>query len=509
MGLLPGQAPGGRGSRRPRLALAAALALGALLACSRHPPDRDSVTVLLAADIASLDPNQDVEAITDSVLFNVYEPLVALDENLKIQPVLAESWEHPSPERWRFHLRRNARFHDGTPLTSEAVRDVILGLQRTEGHEAAYFLGQIVDVVASAPGTVDIVTREPRAILAHLPYIYVWKANREGAFPPRLGTGPYEIEEWTARERVVLERAATHWGPPPPVRRAVFRPVPDPERRLALLASGEADLAYSVPPDRLDRPLPGVRIVRRTGLTVHYLVPDLRPRPGNPFREVRVRKAVSLALDREAMVRDLLHGAGAVAGQPVAPLVFGYDPGLPPPRHDPAQARRLLAEAGLAGGFRTRLHYSSRRQALAERIRGDLARAGIVLELVPVSPEEIYDVAATGTTELFLAGWDCSTGEASEFYEFALHTPGRVYGGGNYGAWSNPEVDTIAETNGAVLDPRKRLEMLQRASRVVVEELPVIPVLIEDDVYGAREGVRFVPRTDNEIRLAEVSFEPR
>jgi peptide/nickel transport system substrate-binding protein len=126
------------------------------------------------------------------VLSNVYEPLVDLDANLRPLPVLARSWENPQPERWRFRLRPDVRFHDGTPLTAEAVRTAIEALRAGAAPaEAAQFLNQVREVAVVDPLTLDLVTREPRALLASLSFFHVTKPNAAGRFPPFAGTGPY------------------------------------------------------------------------------------------------------------------------------------------------------------------------------------------------------------------------------------------------------------------------------------------------------------------------------
>lgn len=491
-----------------------ALALAAAPACRSAPP-RDTLTVLITSDPTSLDPNREIDLVTDSVLFNAFEPLVGFDSDLHARPILAESWEHPTPERWRFRLRKGVRFHDGSPFDAEAVRASLMALKAQPDLEASQFLTVIRAIEVVDADTVDLVTHEPRSILSTLPFVYVTKPNGTGQFPPLVGTGPYRVTEWTPQQRVVLERWDRHWAPPPPVRRAVFVPVPDPEARLARLQAKEADISYGIPPRHAvaapptsaPGAEPSVRFVRRAGLTVFYLVFNLRPRPPNPFLDIRVRQALHLAIDRAAIVRDVLHGAGNVATQPVAPLVFGFDPALPPPAVDRERAKVLLAEAGHGRGLATRLDFPSGRLAVAQRLQSQLAAVGVTLELNPLSPDHAYELASGAP--LFLAGWGCSTGEASEFFEFCLHTPTSGRGAGNYGAYSNPELDQIAETNGAVLDARARRSMLQRAARIVMKDLPILPLYVEDDVYGVAPGVRFAARADSEIRLTDVSFDPR
>ncbi len=497
------------GPRRPVFSgrLRAAL-LGVLLACAlaacrkAAAPVADTLTIVLSNDVSSLDPNQEVESVTDSVLFNAYEPLVAFDHDLRAQPLIAESWQHLAPERWRFKLRANVRFHDGALLTADDVRESLLRLRDAPTLEAAHFGAVIADVVAVAPDTVEVVTREPRSLLTSLPFLYITRPAPAGTFPPFIGTGPYRIVERVPGHKVRLERVDTYWGGPAAYREVTFVPVREPDQRALRITQGLADIAYGIPHEQLLKPLPGVRLVRHAGLTVYYIGLDVGDRPDNPFRDQRVREAMHLAIDREALVRDSLHGAGAPAAQPVAPLVFGYEPAIKVPARDVARAKSLMAAAGFGSGFDVRIDLPRNRGTLGTLLRAQLAEVGIRLE--PHNVEDVYALAESGKSAMFVVGWDCSSGESSEFYEFVLHTRTKAFGQGNYGGWSNAEIDRIAERNGAELDTRKRQTMLREAATLSMRELPVIPLYVADDVYAVREGISLKLRADSEIRLVDL-----
>jgi peptide/nickel transport system substrate-binding protein len=495
----PGDIPT-RAHWRGRAALCAA---AALLACAPPPPSPDTLTVLLTGDVRTLDPNAEVEQLTDAVLSNVYEPLVDLDEGLKPRPVLAESWEHPQPERWRFRLRKNVRFHDGSPLTAETVRAAIERVRKapTEA-EASQFLNDVRDVVVVDAGTVDIVTRGPRALLANLSFLHVTKPNAAGAFPPLAGTGPYRLKGRKEGEYVSMERWDDYWGPRPEFGFAAFEPVASPDERLARVERHDADIAYAIPPELAAVPRPGVRIARGTGLTVMYLGFGMAPRPDNPFTDRRVRLAFHLAIDRNEMLRRVLHGTGAVPTQPIASRVFGFNPDLVAPPYDPGQSRRLLAEAGHGRGLQVRLDYPHGREPAVRLLQEQLARVGVKVQLYGLDRGVLWEQASRSS--LFLAGWDCSTGESSEFFQFCLHTPRNGHGAANYGGFSHARIDEIVETNAAVLDQRQRQALLQEAAGIVMDQLPVLPLYVEDEIFALRTGLTFPARADNALRLGEV-----
>ncbi len=483
----------------------AAVLVAAALGCARTPPPpEDPLRVLLAFDVISLDPNRSVEVSTDAVLMSAYEPLVGLDEDLKVQPLLASMWEHPDPAHWRFRLRSGVRFHDGSPLTASAVREALVRVKGDSSLEAGQFLRQAAQIIVLDDATIEIATREPRALLASLPFVYVAKPNAPGAFPPFLGTGPYRIEEWTPGQRIRLAHFEGYWGSRPEFRQVILKPEAEASERLRLLLRGDADLAYAMTPELAERQGPGVRFLRRSGLAVFYLGFDVRPRPGNPFSDVRVRRAFHLALDREAIVRHVLRGRGVVPTQPVAPLVLGFEPALPEPGRDPAEARRLLAEAGYPRGITVRFDFPKARADVARLVQEQLGPVGVKLALNPLVGDGVHELGKDGKSQLFLAGWSCSSGEAGEFYEFCLHTPREGLGAGNYGRYSNPRVDAIADTSAAILDLRQRQTALREAARIVMEDLPVLPLFIEDDIFGIREGLTATPRADGATRLDSV-----
>lgn len=482
------------------LLLVAALAS----ACFRSRGIGRRATILLCGDILSLDPNRRVESVTDSVLINVYEPLVALDSDLRLKTALAERWEHPSPERWRFHLRKGVRFHDGTPLTATAARDALLAVKGDSALEASSFLDQVTGIEAVGEDVLDLVTAHPRALLPSLPAVYVTRKNGAGAFPPLVGTGPYRVTEWKPGERVVLERWDGYWGRRPRIERAAFLPVLDARERLARLQRREADVAYAIPAEMSGTLPKGTGLVRGPGLTVYYLGFNVRDVPGNPFHDPRVRKAFHLALNRPELVAKVMGGFGAVATQPVSPLVFGFNPRIPSPPFDPVRARELLREAGHEKGLRVRLDVPETRLSTAEAVRTSLADVGVDVTLATHPRFHVYELAEAGKSDFFFVGWDCTSGEASEFYEFNLHTPSDRGGRANYGGYSNRLLDMLADENAAELDTRRRKELLEEAAAIVMDDLPVLPLYVEENVFAVRRGVALQPPADGEIRLMDL-----
>jgi peptide/nickel transport system substrate-binding protein len=488
--------------------LAGTLALGLAAACAAPRPAPSAGRVLRIAisdDLPSLDPNRVVDTVSESVLFNVYEPLVGFDDKLGIRTLLAESWEHPAPERWRFRLRRGVVFHDGVPLDATLVRDALLAVQRAPDLEASEFLSQVSDIVAVDASTLDLVTREPRALLPNLPVVFVTKPNTAGGFPPSVGTGPYRIaRQSTENGEIDLERAPGYWGPSAHFDRVTFVAAEDPKTRVGLLKRGLADIVYELPPALVGELPDDAEMLRSPGVALFYAGFDLRDRPGNPLRVPAVRRALHLAADRDRIVTEAQRGMGVASGQPAPPAVFGFDPALEPPRADPQAARELLKQAGYAKGFALSIDASPDNAPAARVLAEDWRGVGVAAEVHVFKRDEVYDRAGRGQSQVFVVGWSYSSGEASEFLEYCLHTPTGRLGFNNLGAYSNPLVDAAASENPTLLDTVERQRRLQRAMRLVMDDLPVLPLYVADDVYGVRRGLRFRPRADGEIWLPDV-----
>ena len=493
---------------------ASALVLAACVAaCGRAaPPPREGprrierLRVAALGSPATLDPHRQDDVVSASALSNVYEGLTAFDAEMTVHPALAERWESVDDLVWRFRLREGVRFHDGRPLEAADVVASLERARRLPGSQAAPYLVSVASVSSSGPGLVEVRTRWPCAILLKkLAHVAVLPRDAPAEVTAPVGTGRYRwLGPAAGAEGVELEAFDGHREGPPPARRVSLLAVADNARRRDMLLSGEVDVALQVaPPDvaALEASR-ACRVLRRTTLSVSYLA--LRnDRP--PFSDRRVRRALSLALDRQAWVEASRLGLGEVRGQLVDPHVVGFDPTLPPPRRDLAAARRLLAEAGHAAGLEVDLEA---RQGLAvQGLAEQAAEAGIRVRPVGRPWPELMARLSAGRVTMYYGGFLCPTGDASDLLDSALHTPdpARAYGGTNFFGCSSPELDRLVERANASFDPRERLALLQRAMRVVSEEVPLVPLHTPVNAYALRAGLDWRPRLDGFFRAAEVA----
>jgi len=294
------------------------------------------------------------------VWYALFDGLTQLDEDGRLRPALALSWEIIEPIRWRFELRPGVRYANGKPFdarSAAAVMDWLIsgpGRATVIGNE----LRGIIEVRATAPLTLEIVTREPDPILpkrmvgALMVEPDTWnQLGADGFSLAPVGTGPFLLERWDQRKRRAYARLNPHRWRDSTFARLEFVELPDAAVRTQALLSRDVDLATVEIEelDRLeDRGYPVIVTPSMSVMSVVFITE--RPDPA-PLRDLRVRQALNYAVDRETIARTLMRGLGRPAGQPAPSVSFGHDPTLEPYPYDPARARRMLAEAGYANGF--------------------------------------------------------------------------------------------------------------------------------------------------------------
>lgn len=493
--------PMSRAVRTVGLLVAAVVAVSS---CRDTPARPDPLRVGLHSAPLTLDPHLHDEAVTRSILGNLFEGLTAFDREMKIVPALAERWENPSDLVWRFHLRRGVTFHDGRPF---AARDVVASLERALHHPGSKLSGYLVAVSgvrALADHTVEITTSRPYPILLNkLTFVPVVPAGSPPTISRPVGTGRYRFDGYEEGRVMRLRAHEAHLDGPPPHAAAELHFESDNHARLTRRLAGELDLVHEVAPQEAAATdaAEGHRLAARSGLLVLYL--HLRvDRP--PFDDPRVRRAVDLALDRRRLVRDMLAGQGTPATQMVSPQVFGYAPQLPATPYDPAAARRLLAEAGHAGGLELELEHRRGRNVGA--LVAQLAAVGFRVRPVARPWMEMYPRLAGGEVTLYLGGWSCASGDASDLFDSMVHSrdPLRGYGDSNFNGYASPQLDRLIEAS-ATLDMQERRDTLHVAMRRLRDELPVVPLVVPYALYGVAEELLWEPRLDSRIFLWEAA----
>lgn len=499
---------------RPLAALLLAAALGT--ACSRPAPPPARLVIAYPRGLPSLDlfdPGH--ESVSSSILANVYESLVELGPDLTPRPGLASSWHSPDPLTWVFQLRTGVRFHDGRPLTSA---DVVAALER--GRRDGWTRGELEPVAQVETRGADGVvfrTREPfEGLLSRLTYVFIDGGAAPGGIAP--GTGPYRIRSWRPGGPLLLEAFEGHRDGPPPIREVEFRELPEATARARALERGEAQLVSDVAPDDMARlaALPGLRAVGRPGVRVVFLAldcarersPHVSP-PGNPLRDPRVREALDLALDRAALTAGPWRGFAEPAWQLPAPGDTGYDAQLPAPRHDPAEARRLLAAAGQAQGFELTVDaMQGVGEPVFEALAAQTAAVGIRLRPRVSAPGPFLARVEARDSSAYLLRWTNDRGSVQDSYASLLHTTRDSLGYMNGGGWSDARFDGLLKRVSGLRAHEKRAPLLVEATRLVARERPLLPLYRLHDLFAFSDRLEFDPRGQRRLRVAQLRFKP-
>ncbi len=484
-----------------RSAWAVVLLAAGVTACGGESPPR-TVLVAMEQDVRTLDPHRHDDSVTHSVLANVFEPLVTFDPQMRVVPALAEGWSNPNDLTWRFKLRPGVRFHDGQPLTS---RDAKFSLERARRFRAAPHLESLVRIDAVDDATLEIGTSVPEPVLLNkLAGVGIVPAGTPEEITVPVGTAAYSFVSWEPGKVLRLVANDRYWGGGPSLREARFRVLPEAAARAEALARGELHLARELKRRDLEGAGAGVRFVSHPGLVVVLLGArfDL---PG-PLQSRDVRKAIYLAIDPEELVES--SGLEAMpVDQVVPPSIFGYLPGGGEPRPDRERSRELLRRAGLGDGFAVTLDMAEAFAPNVGRVLSEqLARVGIRTTVVGLPWSVLSARLERGESPFFSVGWSCN-GDASHLFDALLHTrQGRSWGVSNFGGYANPLLDEAIERAGAILSPSRRLEALHEAMRIVLDDLPLIPLFNRRRTYGVDARLRFQPRLNGQVLLRELSW---
>ena len=504
----------GRGFARGGLAVVLLLALAGCGASDAPAPLR----IAMYEGVSTLDPHHHNEAVATGLLSNIYDGLVRTSPTMELEGALATSWQQVDPTHLRLVLRDGVRFHDGSPF--EAA-DVVASYERARHDPRSrirHQLADVLDVRADGDLAVVVETAAPAPTLinrlAAVAVVPRADAARAEITDP-VGTGPYRVVGPADGGGIELE-AVPGWRGTAPIRRAVVSFVEDDQQRFERFLRGRYDVCFRLPDDQasVTAAWPGRRAVVQPRLAVQLLAvcPEAAAGPARAaLADVRVRRAMLLALDRRTMVGKALGGNATVASQYVHPVVFGYDTALQPAPYDPVAARRLLADAGFPRGFEVDLGHGSGVAAIAGHLAGNLGAVGIRVRLVQRPYAELVELARAHRLPLVYYGWACNTGDAGDFLDTSVRTPDpeRGFGVENYSGYRNGEVDALLAAAGREFDRDRRRALLEQAQRRVLADLPVLPLTNRWMFVGVSDRLDVTVRHDGHAWVADYRWRPR
>ncbi|MCA9331295.1 hypothetical protein KC957_04535, partial [Candidatus Saccharibacteria bacterium] len=476
--------------------------------------------IALTDDPPSGDPQKTRGANGGHLLFNMYDGLVALSGDMtEITPALATSWEQLDDQTWSFTLREGVQFHNGEMFTAEAVRYTI---ERLLDPDAVRFntdyrqIGE-VEVIDDTHVVIHTLTPDPNFLakltsLHMVPPIYTASVSEEEFSANPVGTGPYRFVEWILGQRLVLEANDNYWGGRPTVDRLVFRPIPEASTRLAELQAGTVDIIVGLNYDVI--PLvdadPNLRAAANTGRRTVFMHMDLL-NGAEPLQDQRVRQAMSYAIDRQLLIDSVLNGYGTPLATIFRPDMAGYSADFQPYPYDPQRARELLAEAGYPDGFDIRFMTSdgiiNKGVEVAEALGAMLGEVGIRTEILPVALQVMRDMyignpdPAGGNVEpLFMFNYGAPTPDATSPLRALIQT------GGIETFMHDEEFDALIDAYGSEMDPSARAEVAHTIQERLYNELPLIALYLQLDVYGVNDRLDWTPRKDEYILGKDITI---
>jgi peptide/nickel transport system substrate-binding protein len=489
----------------------------------------EDLRIGLAAPATSMDPHFYNASPNISVAMHVFDRLTHRSPDAKVIPWLAESWRLVDDLTWEFKLRPGVTFHDGAALTPDDIAFTVARVPNVPNSPGGYqgFVRAIASVETVDATTVRIRTKYPAPTLpGDLAAISILsRRTGEGAATEdynsgkaAIGSGPYRFVRYAPGDRVELARNDAWWGPKPEWDRVTIRFIPSPPTRTAALLAGDVDIIDVPPASDLPRLREDAKltVVGVQGLRVIFLYPDLS-RDGdepfisgpdgaklgrNPLKDLRVRHALSLAINRAGITERVMQGTAVPTGQWLPPGTFGYAPDVPVPPYDPARAKALLTEAGFPQGLKLTLHAPNDRYpndaATAQAVAQMWQRIG-VQTTVETLPWASYSVRTNRQEfSIGLLGWGSNTAEAGYTLVNVIGTYDTVAGRGssNTGRYANPAIDAATDKAMATLDNALRERMLAAQVKVAMDDLPFIPLHQLVNYWASRKGISYDARQD-------------
>jgi peptide/nickel transport system substrate-binding protein len=478
------------------LVLLLALVVAASAPRPGHGQPAGTLVFVRSADSNFVDTGFTTITEDADVAVNVFDSLLRMDATGNVVPGLATSWEHSQGKVWTFKLRRDAKFHDGTPVDAEAVAfslnrlspDSPFAVKGRTSSLRIWLRDLIVSAEAVDSGTVRVSLKEPYALLAHMlgawpaPIVSPTAVKRlgEGFAQKPVGSGPFKLAEWVKDDHITLVANKDYWGGAPRLEQVIFKVVPDPSSRFLELKRGSGHFLKGMAPDQRqvvesDKSL--VLLTRPCSCIGYLAINDQK----KPFDNVLVRRALNHAIDRPTIMRTIEANLGIVAESMIPPWMPGYNAGAVRYAYDPAKAKELLAQAGLPNGFSTQLWtFNVERPFIpnvlqvAEKVRSDLAAVGIEAKLSVMDSAVYWRSINTLQGELTMKGWytppqpDFLIRVALLGLESATYYPNTPRGA---------QLRDLAGRAAQAFDLEGRSRLYQQVQQIYAEDAPTVPLM--------------------------------
>lgn len=458
---------------------------------------KEELIIAQDGESKSLDIHQGNDGFSLRANRLIYSRLVEADENMQIHPGLAESWQQLDDRTMQFKLRKGIKFHNGDDFTAE---DVKFSFERMmNSPRIAFVLPPIERIDIVDDYTVNIVTKTPFGpLLAHLSHPALGMVskkllteNPEALKEKPIGTGSYKFKEWIYGDKLVLEKNEDFYDKNERgLKYIIFKNVVEASNRAIGLETGEIDIATpisSVDEENIKNN-PKLQLLTKPSISYTYIGMNMTKAPLN---DIRVRKAINYAIDKQAIIDVILNGNGKIATSPIAPGVFGFTDKTKNYEYNVEKAKELMKEAGYENGFTTSILVFSgeANTQTAEIVQAYLKEIGIDLKIEIVEVSAYWDMTERGVHNLFLGSWGVVTGDA-DYGLYAMYHSSAKGGAGNRDFYENEKVDELLDKAKTEIDPETRKKLYEEAQILIVNDAPDVMLYNRNLTVGAQKYIK-------------------
>jgi peptide/nickel transport system substrate-binding protein len=490
--------------------LAACSTSGTPGASSSSSAGGPTLTVDLASYPASLDPGLQYDSESYAVYRNIFDQLVRRNPTTEqVGPWLATSWKQDNPTTWTFTIRKGVKFSNGEPLTAA---DAAFSIERIlspsfDSPQAANF-----SAIASATGsgsTLTITTKYPSptlltylTTLSVVPEAYVKKVGNAAFNLHPVGSGPYEFVSSIPGSQVNVKRNPDYWGAKPQIANVVFRAVPDDATRVADLQSGLAQIADTMTPDNVSQlKSSNLQVLSAPTERVSYLA--FNTIHGGATDNVTVRKAISLAINYNALINDLEKGYASPVNSVATPLNFGYPKNLPDYQYNPTEAKQLIKQANASGQTVVMATSPSYDPTIVEAIQANIEAIGLNVKIQSTDEATYLEKVQSPSHNwgsIRFGQWSCSCLDADGVAYPLFHT------GSIWSSYSNSTFDNLVSQARETLDSSTRLSLYEQAYSILNTDVAGIGLFQTDAIYGASTKLQFKPDAQQDFFIADMKL---
>lgn len=476
---------------------------------------KDTLVIAQGADAKSLDPYGTTDSPAGRVMSTIFDTLVTRDDDGNVAPGLAESWEIVDDTTYIFHLRKGIKFHNGEEFKAS---DVAFSFSKIAESPHAESIRATIDFENSRvidDYTFEMKMTEPFGpILNHLNHCvmsivnekaYTEAGDQVGQKP--VGTGPYKFVSWAAGDRIDLVANKEYWGTTPQIEKLVFRSIPEVASRTIEVETGGIDISIDAQATELKRleESKDVNVFRRQASRIDFICFNASKAP---FDNVKLRQAINMAINKEAIFNVVYQGIGTIASAPMSSVVWSYNDNLPPHDYNIEKAKALLVEAGYPDGLEVTISCDQSQERLdtAEMVQAQLSAIGVKVNIETLERGAFIDKVIEGSLEMFGLGWSSDTGDPDYALYASFHSS--MHGaGGNMSFYTNERVDELLALGRTSTDQEVRKKAYLEAQEIVWEEVPCVFIHCPEEVVIYNAAIKdFGVYDDGQLKVENFHY---